>query len=205
MTRLELFKLMRPIIMQATGVPMCILADQNEEAPTGEYCSVEPEASVTERGHSHTHRVGTETKGTVETVIKTQIMTQVEINFYRGDARTRAKRLMNANKRPSISAMLHKGSIGWNRTGPINDLTALQSNQREQRAQVSIYIMYVESDEPERHNSIEQVAWEVQDPTARILTTGDERIPEPSTIPLNALLFNGQPLTYNGQYITFKG
>lgn len=163
MTRDELFDKLRPIVMAATGVPECILADDNGPAPTGEYASIEPVASIGERGQAIIRQTAGGTSGTASTRVESQLIAECSVNFYRGDARTRAVRLKQANKRPAISAALRAAKLGWNRTGPVNNLTALQSNQREQRAQISIFIMYVDTPGAETSGAIEHVDFTIID------------------------------------------
>lgn len=149
MTREQLFDILRPIIMTVTGVPECILADPNAPSPQGEYASVEPLLSIRQRGQANiirtdtapvTSPIGPVNNSNVD--VRAQVIANCSINFYRGDARYRASRLLQANKRPDISVILFQNKIGWNGAEPINDLTALQSNQREQRAQITIRLMY---------------------------------------------------------------
>ena len=153
MNREQLFNILRPIILTVTGVPECILADPNEHSPRGEYASVEPMLSIGQRGQAHIVTTNTELVPSpignvhnVNTEIRAQLFVRVSINFYRGDARNRASKLLQANKRPDISAILFKAGIGWNGAESINDLTALQSNAREQRAQVTLKLSYQTSD-----------------------------------------------------------
>lgn len=57
MTNEELFAVLRPIVMLATGVPECILADQagpgSMPAPKGPYATITPRQSVSERGQAN--------------------------------------------------------------------------------------------------------------------------------------------------------
>lgn len=153
MTREELFDILRPIIITVTGVPECILADPNAPSPNGEYASVEPSQSIRQRGQANIIRTDTAPVsspiGLVNNLnvdVRAQIIANCSINFYRGDARGRASRLFQANKRPDISVILFQNNLGWNGTEAINDLTALQSNRQEQRAQITIRLMYETTD-----------------------------------------------------------
>lgn len=147
MTRQELFEKIRPIIMLATGVPECILADQRAFAggpvtsPKGPYATVEPRQSVGERGQANittTNKPG----DLVEYDVRAQIMCSVSVNFFRGEALMYAERLKQANKRPDISMMLFRSGIGWNGTEAANNLSGLQSANIEQRAQITLRLMY---------------------------------------------------------------
>jgi len=145
MTNQELFAKLRPIVMLATGVPECILADQigpsSMPAPKGAYATITPRQSVGERGQANV--TSRDIPGDlVEFDVRAQIMCSASINFYRGEALMYAERLKQANKRPDVSMMLFKAKIGWNSTDGVNNLTSLQSANFEQRAQITIRLMY---------------------------------------------------------------
>jgi hypothetical protein len=74
--------------------------------------------------------------------ISSQIIADVTINFYRGDANDYAAQLFQANKRPDIQELLFRAKVGWNGASPINNLTALQSENWETRAQIVIRLTY---------------------------------------------------------------
>ncbi len=155
MTNEELFAKLRPIVMLATGVPECILADQagpgSMPAPKGPYATITPRQSVSERGQANI--VKRDIPGDqVEVDVRAQIMCSCSVNFYRGEAIMFAERLKQANKRPDISMMLFKSKIGWNSTDAINNLTSLQSANFEQRAQITIRLMYETSSLPAVNN-----------------------------------------------------
>lgn len=145
MTNEELFKKLRPVVMLATGVPECILADQagpgSMPAPKGAYATITPRQSVSERGQANI--VSRDVPGEqVQVEVRAQIMCSCSVNFYRGEAMMFAELLKQANKRPDISMMLFKSKIGWNSTDGVNNLTSLQSANFEQRAQITIRLMY---------------------------------------------------------------
>lgn len=145
MTNEELFKKLRPIVMLATGVPECLLADQtgpgSMPAPKGAYATITPRQYIGERGQANvtTRDIPGDL---VETEVRAQIMCSASINFYRGEALMYAERLKQANKRPDISIMLFKAKIGWNSTDGVNNLTSLQSANFEQRSQITLRLMY---------------------------------------------------------------
>jgi hypothetical protein len=141
MTNEQLFAILRPIIMTVTGVPECILADQNAKSPTGEYASIRPRQSIDQRGQAHLIPVNT--PGNLVTVdVRAQVIATASVNFYRGDAMARVERLKECNKRPDVSIDLFKAKVRWLGTSAANNLTALQSVNWEQRAQISIRLGY---------------------------------------------------------------
>ena len=154
MNREQLFDILRPIIITVTGVPECILADPNAPAPGGEYASVEPLLSIRQRGQANIIRTNTAPVSSpigpvndLNVDVRAQIIANCSINFYRGDARFRASRLLQAN----------------------NDLTAIQSNRQEQRSQITIRLMY-ETTDPVIINAIYSAQIIVQNEKGQILS-----------------------------------
>ncbi len=170
MNRLDIFNAIRPIILSVTGVPEVILADPNAQSPQGEYVSVEPKQSLSQRGQANVRRNTSMTPQSVDVDVRAQVIVECSLNFYRGNARDRAERLLQANKRPDVSAALYRAGLGWNRADVINNLTSLQSNNFEQRAQISIFLMY-ETTDPITINSIESVSVSVENEKGEVLQT----------------------------------
>ena len=151
MTSDELYSLVQQIVVAVTGLPgtRVIKADQTAPAPQGEYATVDTKRTSSMRGQAIIRMGNTPLVDSpigqvhnVEHDIRPQMVTQVSVNFYRGNAHDHAADLLEANKRPDISEMLFLAGAGWQQAGPINDLTALQSAQHEPRAQVTIYLMH---------------------------------------------------------------
>lgn len=155
MTREELFDILRPIVMTVTGVPECILENPNAPAPNGEYAAINPQVNVGKRGQAEIIRTPGAAEDTQRVEVRPKIRATVWVNFYRGDSRTRAAMLHDCNKRPDISARLFRANMGWISTDPVNDLTALQSENFESRAQIAIEVWYETSTEYTQ-NSIER-------------------------------------------------
>lgn len=145
MTNEELFAKIRPIVLSITGVPAVELANQEKlkdyKAPTGDYATIWPRQTVIERGQANVYqrdKVG----DLVETEVRAQVMATCSVNFYRGKAHEYAERLKQANKHPSVSVALFRAGLGWNGADSVNDLTSLQSANWENRAQITIRLMY---------------------------------------------------------------
>ena len=141
MTNEQLFAILRPIIMTVTGVPECILADQNAKSPTGEYASIRPRQSIDQRGQAHIYPVN-KIGDQVTVDVRAQVIATASVNFYRGDAMARVERLKECNKRPDVSMDLFRAKVRWLGTSAANNLTALQSVNWEQRANISIRLGY---------------------------------------------------------------
>lgn len=173
MTNEELFKKLRPIVMLATGVPECLLADQtgpgSMPAPKGAYATITPRQYIGERGQANvtTRDIPGDL---VETEVRAQIMCSASINFYRGEALMYAERLKQANKRPDISIMLFKAKIGWSSTDGVNNLTSLQSANFEQRSQITLRLMY-EAISISEINNILSVEVALENEKAQVLQT----------------------------------
>ena len=169
MTNSEIFAVLRPIIMRVTGVPECILADPNAPAPNGAYCSVRPRQGIRERGQANVYNRNVP-GNFVRTEVRAQIIATCDINFYRGNAQEYAEKLMQCNKRPDVSMDLFKAKLGWGGTDAINNLTALQSANYEQRAQITVRLMYETSDIVDINNIL-SASVAVSDENANILQT----------------------------------
>lgn len=141
MTNNEIFAALRPHILNVTGVSECILADPNGPSPDGPYASVRPRQSIRERGQANIIM----TDGANDTIvyeIRAQIVASCEINFFRGEAMQYAEMLKECHKRPDVCWPLWQKGIGWGGTEPVNNLTALQASNFEQRAQIIVKLLY---------------------------------------------------------------
>ena len=141
MTNNEIFAALRPHILNVTGVSECILADPNGPSPDGAYASVRPRQSIRERGQANIIM----TDGANDTIvyeIRAQIVASCEINFFRGEAMRYAEMLKECHKRPDVCWPLWQKGIGWGGTEPVNNLTALQASNFEQRAQIIVKLLY---------------------------------------------------------------
>ena len=120
-----IFDTIRSIVLSATGVSECLKTEPNAPAPSGEYCTISITTNVNQRGQAiiYTDDAG---PGSLDIDAVPQAVTEVSINFYRGDAVDHAQKLLQANKRPSVSAALFAAGLGWQRAGPVNKITGLQ-------------------------------------------------------------------------------
>lgn len=141
MTNNDIFAALRSHILNVTGVSECILADPNGPSPDGPYASVRPRQSIRERGQANIVM----TDGANDTIvyeIRAQIVATCEINFFRGEAMQYAEMLKECHKRPDVCWPLWQAGIGWGGTEPVNNLTALQASNFEQRAQIIVKLLY---------------------------------------------------------------
>ena len=175
MNRLELFNILRPIVETVTGVPTVILANQVRSdgtgipSPSGEYITIEPKQSVSQRGQANVYRTTSTVERSVDVDIRAQIVVEASINVYRGtDAVSRVSRLQQCHKRPDVLATLFKAGLGWQRVSAPNNLTMMQSGNPEQRAQIYVYLMY-ETTDLVTINNIESVDLTVLDEADEVL------------------------------------
>jgi len=151
MTDEELYDLVHTIIATVTGLANdhIIPADDNEESPDNAYASIKIGASRGQRGQANITKSNTALVtspiGQVRDVnheVKAQLTVDVAINFYRDNAIEKAVSLFQANKLPNISDLLFAANVGWKGASAINDLTALQSKEREERSQITLILLY---------------------------------------------------------------
>ena len=151
MTDSDIYDLVHTVITTVTGLANdhVIPADDNEESPDNAYASIKIGSSRGQRGQANIIKSNTALVaspiGQVRDVnhnIKAQITVDIIINFYRGSAIENAVNLFQANKLPNISDLLFAANVGWKGTSAINDLTALQSKEREERSQITLTLLY---------------------------------------------------------------
>lgn len=169
MTDVEIFKVLRPIILTVTGVPECILADTNIDAPNTPYAAVRPRAGVRERGQANITEEVVDRQ--IVTTVKSQLIITADVNFYRGEALHFADKLKQASKLPTVRNQLMVAKIGWGSVSNVQNLTAFQSDKMEQRAAVSIDL-YIEEILTDRVNVIERFDYSIQNEKSVILQSG---------------------------------
>lgn len=153
MTNNELFAIVRQIVMLVTGLPdgKVIIRDPNAPAPSGEYCSIAVNGSSRRfsKGGYKTKNIGPVSSPIgdvydIEQTVTQHVLRDVSLNFYRGEANDYAIMMLGASKRFDVHELLIRNKLGLINTGPVNDLTALQSNQFEVRAELTITIASLE-------------------------------------------------------------
>lgn len=159
MTNEEIFDIIRPVILLVTGVPECILANPNDDAPNGPYCSVQPTQNIREYAQG---RIVRNCENDIFTEdVRAQVIAECSINFYRKGALDFPKKLLRADRRSDAKSMLLQANLGWFRTSDIRNLTALQSARQEPRSQISIFLAY-ETSNPFEIDYIERVLFSVE-------------------------------------------
>jgi len=140
MTNDDLYRLLRPAVMTVSGVPMVIMAAQNAPAPTGSYASIHVRTDIGERGMAAQSKRLLDDNETFEHTNTSHQEVTCVVEFYRAGAKEYAANLLQMDKRQDVTWTLFKAGINIMRTGRALDLTALQSDQFEERAHVDIYL-----------------------------------------------------------------
>lgn len=140
MTNTELYKLLHPAVMLASGVPEIVPAGDNKSAPKGSYASIHVRTDIGQRGMAFKDRRLLSDNETFEHTIRSQQEVACAVEFYREGAKEYAANMLQLDKREDIYWDLYSAGLMIMSTGPVLDLTALQSNQYEERARVDIYL-----------------------------------------------------------------
>lgn len=156
MNELQLFSVMRKIIMEVTGVDECIFGDVSEIAPRGEYAAVRVMSTVQATSKGKVTTVTNAEARTVTTTIKVPVMYSVTVNFYRVSAMERAIKLINCSRLPNVHMHLLAAGLGWVDSDPVQNLTGMQSATNEKRAVIVIRLTGF-SEVSSTVNTIEQV------------------------------------------------
>lgn len=185
MTNDDLFSIVRQIVILATGLGdgKVVIRDGNTGSPPGEYCAIEingPSRRYAKGGSVFTN-VGPVMSpiGNVYDVnqeVRQSIIRDVSLNFYRGNANDHAVKILGAKQRIDVHTLLLTKGVGWISTGPVNDLTALQSNQYEQRAEVTVSMATLET-----QNVVTNAIYQV--PISAETEDGTEILTETITVP----------------------
>lgn len=154
MTDDEIYDVFHQIITTVTGLAgdHVIPADDNKKSPDNAYASIKVGQARGQRGHANQYLKNTDLVpspiGQVRDVshgIRAQLTCDISVNFYREGSGFNASLLYQASKRPDISQLLFQAGIGWRNSNAINDLSALQSKEIEERAQLTITVWYEQS------------------------------------------------------------
>lgn len=177
MTDEQLFQILRPHILAVSGVPLVILAAQNQNAPKGPYASLQMRYNNSERGQANISQRNVPDEK-VEIEVKPQRVMTCVAEFYRGEAKMFAERLQQLGKREDVTWPLFKHRISIRNVGPVSDLTALQSSNYEQRARVE-FVLWMEGSSKYELNNILGVDFELQNEKGQKVQGGEIRLPNP--------------------------
>lgn len=171
MTDEELFKILRPHVINVTGCQQVILAAQNKNAPKGSYGSIQVRYRNDERGQANIAWKTLDGK-LIEQEVKPQRVMTCVVEFYRDNAKLYAERMQQMNRREDVEWPLFQYGISIRNVGNVLDLTALQSSNYEERARIE-FVLWLEGSSKVIFNTIEAVEVVTSLSNARIV---DDRI-----------------------------
>lgn len=137
---IEIFRSLSSIIQTVTGVKDVILANPNNPSPSGAYASILIAQSASPTSSGTLKSKVSDDQMNVEITNRYPVVWECTINFWRGDAIANASKLVRAQYLPIVSDTLLSKNMGWVNCSDVINLTALQSSNFEQRAQVTIKI-----------------------------------------------------------------
>lgn len=168
MTNREVYKAVRAIVMKVTGLSQVYLADQPEMAPSGDYATIRVAQAYQPTAIGGTKTTYNKEDRSVTTEVFCPVRYDVHVNFYRGTAMDYAQSLVNCSRLPSVHETLLRNKLAWGGTDPVQNLTALQSAQQEERAVIVIHLIG-EKRLTETVNSIEATSITVEDEKTNVL------------------------------------
>lgn len=140
--------------MMSTGLidSKVIIRNPGIQSPASQYCSIEVNGAGRRYAKagirfSNVGPVSSPIGNVFDSVqqVRQTVLRDVSLNFYRGEANDLAIIMLGAKARADVHNLLMINNLGWISTGPVNDLTALQSGSYEQRAEVTITIASMET------------------------------------------------------------
>lgn len=137
----DIFSAIREVILTVSGVDEVIEANPNAHSPKGTYATVmiAQSARPTSMGTVSQKIINDGRDMTVTN--KYPVVWECTVNFYRGDAFGNASKLLRMQYLPVIADYFLERGIGLVDCSNLNNLTALQSSNFEQRAVITISLV----------------------------------------------------------------
>lgn len=153
MTNSELYLVVRQMVHAVTGLPLDKIVAQDPECNIkGEYCAIKINGTARERGRGSINfgqsDIVSSPIGDVRNLtsdIISYIERDVTLNFYRGAAHDYARSMTACGRFFSVRDVMLRNGVGLLGRGVVNDLTALQSDSREPRAEITLTIATTEN------------------------------------------------------------
>lgn len=168
MTNLEVYKAVRSIVMKVSGLDRVYLADQADMAPSGAYATIRVSQSFRATAIGGVSSKYNKAARTLTTDVFCPVLYDIAVNFYRGTALDCAQTLINCSRLPSVHEVLLRNKLGWAGNNPVQNLTALQSSQQEERAVIVIHLVG-EKRLSETVNTIEAASVVVEDEKTNVI------------------------------------
>ena len=158
--QVDLFSVLREIVLKVTNVDHCIKADQNTPAPVGTYATIRVfnDSSKTVMPYLSYRKTLEENGDEVfNSDLNVSLMSKVDINFYRESALQKASMLIGCNHIPSINNIIAKNKIAILEYSNVINTSVLQSSKTEERATMTIHVAF-ERTYTEKIESIESTS-----------------------------------------------
>lgn len=172
MTNYEIYTVMRQIVMKVTGLKQVYLADQAVQAPSGTYATIRVAQGVQPMALGTVRRTYDKEKQTVTETVSCPVRYDIPVNFYRDGAMDYAPMLINCSRLSGVHALLLSKRLGWAGSDPVQNLTALQSSEQEERAVIVVHLVG-EKKVSQTVNSIEAARIIVEDEKTNVLRDSD--------------------------------
>lgn len=172
MTNYEIYTVMRQIVMKVTGLKQVYLADQAVQAPSGTYATIRVAQGVQPMALGTVRRTYDKEKQTVTETVSCPVRYDIPVNFYRAGAMDYAPMLINCSRLSGVHALLLSKRLGWAGSDPVQNLTALQSSEQEERAVIVVHLVG-EKKVSEIVNTIEAARIIVEDEKTNVLQDSD--------------------------------
>lgn len=172
MTNYEIYTVMRQIVMKVTGLKQVYLADQAVQAPSGTYATIRVAQGVQPMALGTVRRTYDKEKQTVTETVSCPVRYDIPVNFYRAGAMDYAPMLINCSRLSGVHALLLSKRLGWAGSDPVQNLTALQSSEQEERAVIVVHLVG-EKKVSQTVNSIEAARIIVEDEKTNVLRDSD--------------------------------
>ncbi len=172
MTNYDIYTVMRQIVMKVTGLKQVYLADQAVQAPSGTYATIRVAQGVQPMALGTVRRTYDKEKQTVTETVSCPVRYDIPVNFYRAGAMDYAPMLINCSRLSGVHALLLSKRLGWAGSDPVQNLTALQSSEQEERAVIVVHLVG-EKKVSEIVNTIEAARIIVEDEKTNVLQDSD--------------------------------
>lgn len=172
MTNYDIYTVMRQIVMKVTGLKQVYLADQAVQAPSGTYATIRVAQGVQPMALGTVRRTYDKEKQTVTETVSCPVRYDIPVNFYRAGAMDYAPMLINCSRLSGVHALLLSKRLGWAGSDPVQNLTALQSSEQEERAVIVVHLVG-EKKVSQTVNSIEAARIIVEDEKTNVLRDSD--------------------------------
>jgi hypothetical protein len=153
MSKQELFDFIKFIIQMHDPSIVCVQSDQNAPAPSGLYASIRVFHNMQHLGSPRIIRTNTEDEITTE--YNRQMKYTLSIDFFRKGALEACEFMLGAHRLESVAAFMLANNIGYGGSSSVRNLSALQSTEIEERANIEIEL-YVESKVIDKTNYIDE-------------------------------------------------